>query len=106
MVLDARVHLIGPNGEREMPITEFYQLDGMTRNVLQPGEFMLKVSLPDDVANWTGAYRKLRLRDTWDFPEAGAAAAWKKGDRSIKSRYNCIGKHSTQTRYRSCRIEW
>ena len=82
MVLDARVHLIGPNGERDMPITEFYQLDGMTRNVLQPGEFMLKVSLPDDVADWTGAYRKLRLRDTWDFPEAGAAAAWKKGDRS------------------------
>ena len=35
MVLDARVHLIGPNGERDMPITDFYQLDGMTRNVLQ-----------------------------------------------------------------------
>lgn len=82
MVLDARVHLIGPNGKREMPITEFYQLDGMTRNVLQPGEFMLKITLPDDVGDWTGAYRKLRLRDTWDFPEAGAAAAWKKGDRS------------------------
>ena len=82
MVLDARVHLIGPNGERDMPITEFYQLDGMTRNVLQPGEFMLKVTLPDDVSDWTGAYRKLRLRDTWDFPEAGAAAAWRKGDRS------------------------
>ena len=30
----------------------------MTRNVLQPGEFMLKVTLPDDVADWTGSYRK------------------------------------------------
>ena len=82
MVLDATVHLIGPNGSREIPIVEFYQLDGMTRNVLQPGEFMLKVTLPDDVADWTGSYRKLRLRETWDFPEAGAAAAWRKGDRS------------------------
>ena len=82
MVLDATVHLIGPNGAREIPIVEFYQLDGMTRNVLQPGEFMLKVTLPDDVADWTGSYRKLRLRETWDFPEAGAAAAWRKGDRS------------------------
>ena len=82
MVLDATVHLIGPNGSREIPIVEFYQLDGMTRNVLQPGDFMLKVTLPDDVADWTGSYRKLRLRETWDFPEAGAAAAWRKGDRS------------------------
>ena len=82
MVLDATVHLIGPNGARDMPLTEFYQLDGMTRNVLQPGEFMLKVTLPDDVSEWVGSYRKLRLRESWDFPEAGAAAAWKKGDRS------------------------
>ena len=82
MVLDATVHLIGPKGSREIPIVEFYQLDGMTRNVLEPGEFMLKVTLPDDVADWTGSYRKLRLRETWDFPEAGAAAAWRKGDRS------------------------
>lgn len=82
MVLDATVHLIGPNGIREIPIIDFYQLDGMTRNVLQPGEFMLKVTLPDDVSEWTGSYRKLRLRESWDFPEAGAAAAWKKGDRS------------------------
>ena len=82
MVLDATVHLIGPNGVREMPIIDFYQLDGMTRNVLRPGEFMLKVTLPDDVSEWIGSYRKLRLRESWDFPEAGAAVAWKKGDRS------------------------
>ena len=82
MVLDATAHLIGPNGERSMPLHEFYQLDGMTRNVLEPGEFMLKITFPADVGNWVGSYRKLRIRDSWDFPEAGAAAAWKKGDRS------------------------
>ena len=65
-----------------MPLHEFYQLDGMTRNVLEPGEFMLKITFPEDVGNWVGSYRKLRIRDSWDFPEAGAAAAWKKGDRS------------------------
>ena len=56
MVLDATVHLIGPNGAREMPLTEFYQLDGMTRNVLQLGEFMLKVTLPSDVSEWVGVH--------------------------------------------------
>ena len=82
MVLNATAHLIGPNGARSMLLHEFYQLDGMTRNVLQPGEFMLKVTLPDDAANWIGSYRKLRVRESWDFPEAGVAAAWKNGDRS------------------------
>ncbi len=81
MVLDATVHLIGPEGERSMPLVDFYQLDGMTRNVLKPGEFMLKITLPEDVEEWIGSYQKLRVRDSWDFPEAGAAAAWKKGDR-------------------------
>tara|TARA_B100000287_G_scaffold432070_1_gene490599 strand:+ start:462 stop:1406 length:945 start_codon:yes stop_codon:yes gene_type:complete len=82
MVLNATVHLIGPNGSREMLLHDFYQLDGMTRNVLQPGEFLLKVTLPDDVSDWVGSYQKLRVRDSWDFPEAGVAAAWKSGDRS------------------------
>ena len=35
------------------------------------------MTLPDDAMNWQGAYQKLRLRETWDFPEAGVAAAWK-----------------------------
>ena len=82
MVLDAEVHLIGPNGLRTMPLASFYKLDGMTKNVLEKGEFLLKVTISEENANRQGSYQKLRVRDTWDFPEAGAAAAWKKGDRS------------------------
>ena len=40
-----------------------------------------QVTLPSDVSEWVGAYRKLRLRESWDF-QNGAAAAWKKGDKS------------------------
>ena len=29
MVLEAEVHLIGPNGPRSMPLSEFYALDGI-----------------------------------------------------------------------------
>ena len=81
MVLDARVHLIGPNGQREVALHEFYQLDGMTRNILTKGEFLLKVTLPSGVEDWVGSYQKFRVRESWDFPEAGVAAAWKKNDR-------------------------
>ena len=80
MVLGASVHLIGPNGARTIPIDAFYQLDGMKKNVLEEGEFLLKVTLPDDAAKRTGSYQKLRVRDSWDFPEAGVAASWIEGD--------------------------
>ena len=57
---------------------------------------MLKVTLPDDVSDWTEPYRKLRLRDTWDFPEAEPAASVEKRRQVYsKSCYYCIGKHST-----------
>lgn len=80
MVLGASVHLIGPNGARTIPIDAFYQLDGMKKNVLEEGEFLLKVTLPDEAAKRTGSYQKLRVRDSWDFPEAGVAASWIEGD--------------------------
>lgn len=82
MVLGASVHLIGPNGARTLPIESFYQLDGMKKNVLEEGEFLLKVTLPEDAATRTGSYQKLRVRDSWDFPEAGVAASWVAGDPS------------------------
>lgn len=82
MVLGASVHLIGPNGARTLPIESFYQLDGMKKNVLEEGEFLLKVTLPEDAAMRTGSYQKLRVRDSWDFPEAGVAASWVAGDPS------------------------
>ena len=82
MVLDASVVLIGPEGERTMPLVDFYELDGMKKNVLKTGEFLLKVVLPEEAAQRKGCYQKLRVRDSWDFPEAGVAASWMPGDDS------------------------
>ena len=82
LVLGAAIHLLGPQGQREMLLSDFYKLDGMTRNVLQSGEMVVKITLPDSAASMTGSYQKLRLRDSWDFPEAGVAAAWVNNDAS------------------------
>jgi len=40
------------------------------------------VTLPKDSFDYIGSYQKLRVRESWDFPEAGVSAAWKKGDYS------------------------
>tara|TARA_B100000427_G_C15352771_1_gene526231 strand:- start:100 stop:531 length:432 start_codon:yes stop_codon:yes gene_type:complete len=63
-----------------MPLNEFFELDGKTRNVLQTGELVTHLTLPDDSSEWVGDYQKLRQRDSWDFPEAGVAVAWKPGE--------------------------
>jgi len=82
MVLEGVLHLIGPHGSREVPAEDFFQLDGITRNVLQEGEFVLKVTFPENVSSRVGSYHKLRVRESWDFPEAGISAAWIPGDNS------------------------
>jgi 4-hydroxybenzoyl-CoA reductase subunit beta len=82
MVLGASVVLVGPNGQRTLSLSEFYQLDGMKKNVLEAGEFLLKVTLPEDALERTGSYQKLRVRDSWDFPEAGIAASWIDGQQN------------------------
>ena len=82
MVLEGIIHIIGPNGSREVPADAFFELDGITRNVLKKGEFVLKVTFPEGVEHRVGAYKKLRVRESWDFPEAGVAASWFAGDAS------------------------
>ncbi|MDP6865394.1 MAG: FAD binding domain-containing protein [Candidatus Poseidoniaceae archaeon] len=82
MVLEGTIHIIGPNGQREVPVGDFFQLDGITRNVLEQGEFIVKVTFPEGVENRIGSYKKLRVRESWDFPEAGVASSWIVGDPS------------------------
>ncbi len=82
MVLEGTIHIIGPNGQREVPVDDFFQLDGITRNVLEQGEFIVKVTFPEGVENRVGSYKKLRVRESWDFPEAGVASSWIVGDSS------------------------
>jgi len=80
MVLEGMIHIVGPSGQRQVPIRDFYQLDGKKKNVLEEGEFLLKVTLPAESQQRIGCYQKLRVRDSWDFPEAGVAASWIAGD--------------------------
>ncbi len=80
MCLGASIHLASPSGTRTMLISEFFQEDGKTRNVLEKGELVTHLTLPDDASEWIGDYQKLRQRESWDFPEAGVVVAWKKGE--------------------------
>ena len=84
MCLGAIIHLSSPEESRSMPISEFFRLDGMTRNVLNEGEIVTHITFPDDLFEWEGDYQKLRQRESWDFPEAGVAVTWKKNGNQLE----------------------
>jgi len=67
-----------------MLLKDFFELDGMTRNKLQPGELLTHISIPEGISEWAGDYQKLRQRESWDFPEAGVAVLWKKEENILK----------------------
>ncbi|GHG07341.1 FAD binding domain-containing protein [Streptomyces filamentosus] len=73
--LDARVRLLGPDGAREVPLTDFHRLPGdrpEQDTVLRPGELVTEVTLPP--AAGTSAYRKARDRASYAFALASVAA--------------------------------
>jgi xanthine dehydrogenase YagS FAD-binding subunit len=70
-MLDAVVHLSGPAGERQAPLTDFHVLPGdmpQIETVLKPGELIAGIELPplsDAIAN--SEYRKGRDRSSYAF---------------------------------------
>jgi aerobic carbon-monoxide dehydrogenase medium subunit len=70
MTLDASYQLQGPNGAREIAVSEFYQ--GAYFTALEPGEILTSVSVPVPAAGHGYAYEKLK-RKVGDYATAAAA---------------------------------
>jgi len=74
MALGAVAMLVGPDGERELPVAALYQDDGISYMAKKPVEVVTEVRIKS-VAGTRSAYVKLRRRGSIDFPIAGAAVA-------------------------------
>jgi len=82
MVYGATIRLAGPDGERTLPLRDFFSLDGIRRNVKAREEILVSLDLPADAKTLRASYQKFRVREAWDFPElAVAASARLDGDR-------------------------
>ncbi len=75
IALGASIELASARGTRHVKLAEFYQGDGIQRNVRRPDELVTGVTIPKEAQRLRATYRKLRLRDSFDFPELGIAAA-------------------------------
>ncbi len=74
--LEATVHLAGANGERSVPIGDFYLLPDDTperETILERGELVTSVTLPPPPSGAKSIYLKLRDRASYEFALASAA---------------------------------
>lgn len=62
---------------RRVMIGDLYTGEGDARLKIAKNELLTRVVLPARTANWRGAYLKLRLRGSIDYPLAGVAVAVK-----------------------------
>lgn len=75
LALDAEIEIVGTAGTRRIPLRDFYKNDGMDRIALRRGELVTAVHVPARMAGLRGAYHKLRVRDSIDYPLAGVAVS-------------------------------
>jgi len=82
IALGGSIDLVGYEGARRVKLSEFYHPDGIARNQRKADELVVGVAVPKEAQQLRATYKKLRLRDSFDFPELGVAAAVKlDGDR-------------------------
>jgi carbon-monoxide dehydrogenase medium subunit len=72
MSLGARVLVTGPGGERMIPLQDFFI--GYYETVLEPGEVITAVDIPDQ-DGWTSVYLKTTTRSADDWPALGVAVS-------------------------------
>jgi len=72
--LGASVELASSAGRRHVPVDEFFVADGIHNTVRAPGEILTAVRFPLPPAGTRMAYRKVRPRESIDFPVLNVAA--------------------------------
>lgn len=74
IALGASVRLVGPQGERTIPVRALYHNDGIKYLTKAPHEILTDIYLPD-ASGVKMTYHKLRRRGSFDFPILGVAVA-------------------------------
>ena len=80
LCLNAEIEIASASGVRRMPLSDFYTGEGDAYRRLQANELVTRVILPESSADYTGVYRKLRVRGSIDYPLAGVAVAMKRSN--------------------------
>ena len=95
--LGAQVKLVGPRGERLIPVGALYRDDGIEYLSKQRGEILTEIVLPPS-DGWRSTYLKLRRRGSFDFPVLGVAAALRMEGETVREAAITLGAVASQPR--------
>jgi 4-hydroxybenzoyl-CoA reductase subunit beta len=84
VALGATVVLVGPAGEREVPLATMYRDDGKLYLTKADHEVLTTLRLPEP-GRWRSSYVKVRSRESIDFPVVGVAAALQMSGRVVEA---------------------
>lgn len=87
LALDASVNIFSGKKSRTIPISEFFILPDVNylkENILEPGEIVTEVIIPELPTNTKSGYYKFMERDVWDFAVVSVAAVLTKNGNSLK----------------------
>ncbi len=71
LVLEAKVNIIGPTGEKIVPIEQFFT--GVKKNILKKGEIVTSITIPPIKDKWSGVYLKQGRKKEVDLATVGVA---------------------------------
>jgi xanthine dehydrogenase YagS FAD-binding subunit len=94
IALDAIVRVLGPNGERTIPLVSFYRLPGdepQRDTVLEHGELIMAVDLPPLAFATRSHYRKVRDRASYAFALVSVAVAIEVADGIVRDTRIALG---------------
>lgn len=94
LALDARVHIVGPHGERAMSIDALLQpptADRRRETTLASDDVITAVSIPADNLSGGGAYLKIMDRQAWAYALVSAAAQVAMRDGKVESARVVLG---------------
>lgn len=81
LALDAEVHLKSPDGERQVPITEFFT--GTYRTVRKENEVVTEIRIPSHMERFGSAYWKQSRRKAMNLPIVGIAVSLRLDNNAI-----------------------
>ena len=82
LVLDAEVEVMGPSGERRIPLDEFWTGPGKT--VLEPAEILTTIVIPGKVSGRLSAYQRVDIRHSVDIALVSSAVGVKLSEGKVQ----------------------
>jgi xanthine dehydrogenase YagS FAD-binding subunit len=99
VALDAKIDVLGPNGERTLMVENLHREPGQTPDIetrLEHGELILRIRVPQSTLGCASTYHKIRDRESYAFALASAAVALGMQGETVREARIAIGGLATR----------